>query len=102
LNSIPGCLRDGGPDAWGRCVLESMYGETSLTELEQAALHGSSVGGARPKALIEDGQQRFIAKFSTSTDTYDVVRAEFVAMRLAKTCALYVTTFCFHVKTRQA
>ena len=143
LNRIPGCLRDGGPDAWGRRVLESTYGETSLTELdylllsrsdrigaldfqaassnyrprtttpvtmgdllqaaelvekrqplppelEQAALHGSSVGGARPKALIEDGQKRFIAKFNTSTDTYDVVRAEFVAMRLAKTCGLDV------------
>jgi serine/threonine-protein kinase HipA len=108
LNRIPCCIRDGGPDAWGRRVLESTYGETSLTELdyfllsrsdrigaldfqafssnyhprtsapvtmenllqaaelvekrqplppelEQAALHGSSVGGARPKVLIENG-----------------------------------------------
>lgn len=59
-------------------------------ELDIALLHGSSVGGARPKALIDDGGLQYIAKFSTSTDTYDVVKAEFVAMRLAKHCGLDV------------
>lgn len=59
-------------------------------DLDKAALHGSSVGGARPKALVDDNGKRFIAKFNTSTDTYDVVRAEFVAMRLAKACGLNV------------
>ena len=143
MNIMPGCLRDGGPDSWGRRVLENNYGETSLAELDyfllsrsdrigaldfqesssiyqprtttpvtmdhlqqaaeivekrqpmppelvQAALHGSSVGGARPKALIEHQEQHFIAKFSTSTDTYDIVKAEFIAMRLAKACGLDV------------
>ncbi|MGJ3262720.1 MAG: type II toxin-antitoxin system HipA family toxin, partial [Salinarimonas sp.] len=52
-------------------------------ELEQALLHGTSLGGARPKAGIADGDRRLIAKFSSSSDTYDVVKAEFVAMRLA-------------------
>ena len=52
-------------------------------ELDQALLHGSSVGGARPKAMIEDADRKLIAKFSSSTDTYNVVKSEFVAMRLA-------------------
>lgn len=52
-------------------------------ELDQALHHGSSIGGARPKALIQDGGTKFIAKFSATNDTYAVVRAEFVAMRLA-------------------
>jgi serine/threonine-protein kinase HipA len=51
--------------------------------LDQALFHGSSIGGARPKALIEDGAEKFVAKFSSSTDVYNVVKAEFVAMRLA-------------------
>jgi serine/threonine-protein kinase HipA len=45
--------------------------------------HGSSIGGARPKALIEDGKKKCIAKFSATNDTYSVVKAEFIAMRLA-------------------
>ena len=44
-------------------------------ELEQALLRGTSVGGARPKAVITDGDRQYIAKFSSSTDTYDVIRA---------------------------
>ncbi len=52
-------------------------------DLDQALQHGTSLGGARPKALIETGKQKFIAKFSSSNDLYNVVKAEFVAMRLA-------------------
>lgn len=52
-------------------------------ELDQALQHGSSIGGARPKALITDGECKYVAKFSASADTYSVVKAEFLAMRLA-------------------
>ncbi len=52
-------------------------------ELDQALQHGTSLGGARPKVLIDAGDRKCIAKFSTSSDLYDVVKAEFVAMRLA-------------------
>lgn len=53
-------------------------------ELDYALLHGTSVGGARPKALISDDEQQYIAKFSSTTDIYNVVKAEYVAMKLAK------------------
>lgn len=52
-------------------------------ELDQALFHGSSIGGARPKALIEDHGVKYIAKFSSSTDLYSVVKTEYIAMRLA-------------------
>ncbi len=52
-------------------------------ELDQALCHGSSIGGARPKALIDDADTKYIAKFSSSTDLYSVIKAEFIAMRLA-------------------
>lgn len=58
------------------------------TELEQALRAGSSVGGARPKALLTDGDRHRIAKFSSLTDTWPIVRAEFVAMRIAALCGL--------------
>ena len=62
------------------------------SELEQALHHGTSIGGARPKALIEDGDKKYIAKFSSSTDLYSVVKAEFIAMRLASLARLNVAS----------
>ena len=59
-------------------------------ELEQALHHGSSIGGARPKAMIEDGDTKYVAKFSASNDLYSVVKAEFIAMRLANLAGLNV------------
>ena len=61
-------------------------------ELDVALLHGTSVGGARPKALVVDAGRPCIAKFSASTDTYPVVKAEFIAMRLARLVGLDVPT----------
>jgi serine/threonine-protein kinase HipA len=58
--------------------------------LDQALLHRSSVGGARPKALVSDGARRLIAKFSSTTDTYPVLKGEFVAMELARRAGLNV------------
>jgi len=142
--SLPSCLRDAAPDAWGRRVIinrrlgsagagvdPGRFGEllyllesgsdrigaldvqagatryvardapaASLEDLQHAAdlvergavlapdlaaalLHGTSIGGARPKAAIVSGGQSFIAKFSLRSDLYGVVEAEYVAMRLA-------------------
>jgi serine/threonine-protein kinase HipA len=59
-------------------------------ELDQALFHGSSNGGARPNALIEDHGIRYIAKFSSSSDIYSVVKAEYIAMRLAALAGIHV------------
>jgi serine/threonine-protein kinase HipA len=61
-------------------------------DLDKALQHGSSLGGARPKALITADDRKFIAKFSTSTDLYNVVKAEFIAMRLAGLVGLNVAS----------
>ncbi|MGR7995089.1 type II toxin-antitoxin system HipA family toxin [Xanthobacter sp. ZOL 2024] len=52
-------------------------------ELDRALLHGSSIGGARPKAMLTSGDRKYVAKFSSQSDLYSVVKAEYVAMRLA-------------------
>ena len=65
-------------------------GEPLSPDLAQALYHGTSLGGARPKAMILDGETKMIAKFSSSTDTYNVVKAEYVAMRLAAKAGLDV------------
>ena len=59
-------------------------------DLDRALFHATSIGGARPKATIEDGDTKTIAKFSSSIDTYNAVKAEYVAMRLAAKAGLDV------------
>jgi serine/threonine-protein kinase HipA len=149
--NMPGCIRDGAPDAWGRRVIinkklglsrtdidvmqldeltyllesgsdrigaldfqrsatvyeprlpvRSNLGELSeaakrvekgvpLTpELDQALHHGSSIGGARPKVLIDSDHKKYIAKFPSSSDVYSIIKAEFIAMRLAELAGLNV------------
>lgn len=149
--TMPGCIRDAAPDAWGRRVIinktlglkgggtdtaeldELTYllesgsdrigamdfqrspteyvprsannvsmeeliesvervekGIPLTPELDQALFHGSSIGGARPKALIQEQGKKYVAKFSSSTDLYSVVKAEFIAMRLANLAGLNV------------
>lgn len=65
-------------------------GEPLPPELDEALLHGTSIGGARPKALLRDETGLFIAKFSSRTDTHSVVKAEYVAMTLARRAGLDV------------
>lgn len=60
------------------------------SSLDQAINHGTSIGGARPKSLIDGNDRKLIAKFSSSKDVYSVVKAEFIAMRLAAMCGLNV------------
>lgn len=66
--------------------------------LDGALLHGSSIGGARPKALIDDGPRRLIAKFSSTSDTFPVEQGEYVAMELAHRAGMNVA----HVELAQA
>lgn len=60
------------------------------TSLLAAAQHGTSIGGARPKALLTDGPRKLIAKFSSSSDDWPVVQAEALAMLLADRAGLDV------------
>lgn len=59
-------------------------------DLDEALRHGTSIGGARPKAQLVDGDRKLIAKFSSSQDTHNVVRGEYLAMRLARIVGLNV------------
>lgn len=59
-------------------------------ELDQALRHGSSIGGARPKALIQSDDRKYVAKFSATDDTMSVVKSEFIMMSLASRLGLNV------------
>lgn len=80
----------------GTASLEELMRSTERVEqgiplspvLDMALLHGSSVGGARPKALLKDRARSLIAKFSSLTDSYSVVKGEYAAMELARRAGL--------------
>jgi serine/threonine-protein kinase HipA len=65
-------------------------GEVLSDALAAALVRGTSIGGARPKALLDDGVTGRIAKFSSTTDPYPVVKAEGVAMELARRAGVTV------------
>ncbi len=56
-----------------------------------ALMNGTAIGGAHPKVLIsDDSGTEYIAKLSVSTDVHPIIRAEAVAIELAKRCGLDV------------
>lgn len=58
-------------------------GELSPT-LAAVLVHGTSVGGARPKVTVSDGDKHLIAKLTMSTDIYPMVKAEAAGLELAR------------------
>ena len=147
LKGIPGAVRDAGPDAWGRRVIEHKLerGPGDLEEIdyllngpqdgagylsfgsksEPAASKrqynrthqladliataeaieegkrvpvqileqlepGTSMGGARPKATIEDGNRLWLGKFPEKGDRYNLQRVEYATLELARRCGISV------------
>jgi serine/threonine-protein kinase HipA len=147
LKGIPGALRDAGPDAWGRRVIEHklersaadlqeidyllngpqdgagylsfglkalppapkrQYNRThqldeliaatqAIEEGKSLAAHvleqidpGTSMGGARPKATIEDAQNLWLAKFPAKDDRFNLQRVEFATLELARRSGINV------------
>jgi serine/threonine-protein kinase HipA len=148
LKGVPGAVRDAGPDAWGRRVIEHklersandlheldyllhgpqdgagylsfglkaeppppkrLYNRTyQLAELISATQAieegitvdayllnqldpGTSMGGARPKATIEDAQCLWLGKFPARDDRFNMQRVEFATLELGRRCGLNVS-----------
>lgn len=69
----------------------------AIDEGEHVAAHlleqldpGTSMGGARPKATIEDGHSLWLGKFPARDDRFNLQRVEFATLDLAKRCGLSV------------
>jgi serine/threonine-protein kinase HipA len=48
----------------------------------------TSMGGARPKAVVEDGDGLWVAKFSRPDDRWNSARVEHAMLELARTCGI--------------
>jgi serine/threonine-protein kinase HipA len=65
-------------------------GETLSEAMSDIFDAGPSMGGMRPKAVVERSGRQWIAKFSTLNDPFDVPMIEWATLELARECGLQV------------
>ncbi len=59
-------------------------------QVEELLLLGTSMGGARPKAVVQDDHDLWIAKFGRPDDRWNHPRVEHGMLKLAQACGLKV------------
>jgi len=59
-----------------------------LKQVQELMLVGTSMGGARPKAVVEDEQGLWIAKFNDLKDRWNNARVEKAMLSLARLCGI--------------
>ena len=57
-------------------------------QVQELMLLGTSMGGARPKAVVEDDVGLWIAKFSRPDDRWNNPRVEHAMLELARQCGI--------------
>jgi serine/threonine-protein kinase HipA len=72
-------------------IAEALMREEDV-KTEDLMLIGTSMGGARPKAVVEDNDGLWIAKFNRPDDRWNNTRVERAMLELAKTCGITVAT----------
>ena len=63
---------------------EEMPDEPHTEQTEDLLRIGTSIGGARPKAVVEDDEGLWIAKFNMSDDSWNCARVEHAMLELAR------------------
>ena len=67
---------------------EDVPDDAKHKQVENLMLVGTSMGGARPKAVVEDEAGLWIAKFNRPDDPWNSARVEHAMLRLARACGL--------------
>ena len=67
------------------------YAGAAGAQAEELLLLGTSMGGARPKAVVEHEGDLWIAKFGRSDDRWNDARVEHGMLALARACGLNAT-----------
>ncbi len=62
--------------------------DAEVAQVEELLLVGTSMGGARPKAVVEDTDGLWIAKFNRKDDKWNNARAEHAMLMLARACGI--------------
>jgi serine/threonine-protein kinase HipA len=68
---------------------EELPDEADAQQAQQLMLEGTSMGGARPKAVVEDENGLWIAKFDRPDDKWNHAKVERAMLVLAKSCGIH-------------
>ena len=69
-------------------VKDEIPADPAAPQVQDLLLLGTSMGGARPKAVVEDEEGLWIAKFSRNDDRWNYPRVEHAMLRLARACGI--------------
>jgi len=65
--------------------------EPAAEQAQELMLEGTSMGGARPKAVVEDDGALWIAKFNRPDDKWNHAKVERAMLKLGHACGLHTT-----------
>jgi serine/threonine-protein kinase HipA len=71
---------------------EEDVGTEEAAQVQDLMLVGTSMGGARPKAVVEDNEGLWVAKFNRPDDRWNNTRVEHAMLELAKTCGISIAS----------
>jgi len=70
-------------------IRDEIPSDPQAQQVQDLMLLGTSMGGARPKAVVQDGEGLWIAKFNRDDDRWNNTRVEHAMLRLARECGLH-------------
>lgn len=83
-------LQEYALDVLNERTSNSTIDKEQQSQIEKLLLMGTSMGGARPKAVVETDDNLWVAKFNVPTDHWDNALIEHAMLVLAKECGLVV------------
>jgi serine/threonine-protein kinase HipA len=69
-------------------VKDEIPNDPAAPQVQELLLLGTSMGGARPKAVVQDGEGLWVAKFNRPDDRWNNTRVEHAMLRLARKCGI--------------
>lgn len=69
-------------------VRDEIPNDPEAAQVQDLMLLGTSMGGARPKAVVQDNDGLWIAKFNRPDDRWNNTRVEHAMLRLARQCGI--------------
>lgn len=69
-------------------VKDDLPNDPQAQQVQDLMLLGTSMGGARPKAVVQDDDGLWVAKFNRTDDRWNNTRVEHAMLRLARACGI--------------
>src|SRR5215467_5215089 len=69
-------------------IKDEIPDDPEAPQVQDLLLLGTSMGGARPKAVVQDDDALWVAKFNRSDDRWNNTRVEHAMLRLARECGI--------------